>query len=80
VCRYSQDWLKGAAASSADRPSVETKCDCGESQNLWMCLICGHVGCGRYQGRHAFRHFEDTTHVYAMELATQRVWDYTNDA
>ena len=23
-------------------------------QSLWICLICGHVGCGRYVGGHAF--------------------------
>ena len=22
-------------------------------QNLWICLICGHIGCGRYEGGHA---------------------------
>lgn len=45
-----------------------------------MCLICGHVGCGRYQDRHAFSHFQDSTHIYAMELETQRVWDYASDS
>ena len=44
-----------------------------------MCMICGHVGCGRYHGGHAFEHFQATQHAYAMELATQSVWDYVGD-
>lgn len=23
---------------------------CAGTEALWICLICGHVGCGRYQG------------------------------
>lgn len=45
-----------------------------------MCLLCGHVGCGRYAGRHAADHYEQSFHLYAMELETQRVWDYAGDA
>jgi BRCA1-associated protein len=44
-----------------------------------MCLICGHVGCGRFSGRHAADHFEETGHTFAFELETQRVWDYAGD-
>ena len=44
-----------------------------------MCLICGHVGCGRYQDRHAWSHYVDSTHSYAMELETSRIWDYAGD-
>jgi BRCA1-associated protein len=44
-----------------------------------MCLICGHVGCGRYKGGHAYHHFTQAHHHYAMELETQRVWDYAGD-
>jgi BRCA1-associated protein len=42
-------------------------------------LICGHVGCGRYNGAHAFDHHLSTSHCYALELETQRVWDYAGD-
>ena len=49
------------------------------SDNLWICLICAHVGCGRYQKGHARTHFEETGHVYSLELVTQRVWDYKGD-
>ena len=42
-------------------------------------LICGHIGCGRYNGAHAFDHHLQTNHLYSMELETQRVWDYGGD-
>lgn len=39
-------------------------------------MICGHIGCGRYVSRHAYKHFEETQHTYAMQLTNHRVWDY----
>ena len=42
-------------------------------------MICGHIGCGRYSGAHAFDHHLSTNHLYALELETQRVWDYAGD-
>ncbi|KAI9339917.1 hypothetical protein BDR26DRAFT_861814 [Obelidium mucronatum] len=52
---------------------------CNTSQNLWICLICGNVGCGRYQSAHAAAHYTTTAHLYSLELETQRVWDYAGD-
>ncbi|XP_072024584.1 BRCA1-associated protein-like [Amphiura filiformis] len=52
---------------------------CGSQESLWICLICGHVGCGRYVEAHAYSHFEDTQHTYSMQLGNQRVWDYAGD-
>jgi BRCA1-associated protein len=53
---------------------------CGTTSDLWACLICGHVGCGRYRGSHAADHWQECGHGYALELETQRVWDYASDA
>ncbi|KAF9414546.1 hypothetical protein BGZ94_000358 [Podila epigama] len=52
---------------------------CGTNENLWICLICGHIGCGRYQEKHAYSHYYESSHLYALELETQRVWDYAGD-
>ncbi|KPJ13314.1 BRCA1-associated protein [Papilio machaon] len=46
---------------------------------LWICLICGHVGCGRYEGGHAAKHFLASNHTYALQLGSNRVWDYAGD-
>ncbi|XP_057487064.1 BRAP2 RING ZnF UBP domain-containing protein 1-like isoform X2 [Actinidia eriantha] len=53
---------------------------CGTLKNLWVCVICGFVGCGRYEERHAISHWKDTQHCYSLELETQQVWDYVGDS
>lgn len=53
--------------------------ECEGIEALWICLICGHVGCGRYQGGHAASHYKVTNHTYALQLGTNRVWDYAGD-
>ncbi|KAF8582718.1 zf-UBP-domain-containing protein [Ramaria rubella] len=87
VCRYSQTLLSSHPSSSGARrtpftnsgPSLSVCFDCSSTTNLWICLICGNVGCGRYGRAHAHAHYELTTHLYALELETQRVWDYAGD-
>ncbi|GJQ78114.1 hypothetical protein Trydic_g2452 [Trypoxylus dichotomus] len=61
-----------------------SECDrCGKTgpspDALWICLICGHVGCGRYQGGHAHSHYRESGHCYALQLGSHRVWDYKGD-
>lgn len=81
VCRYTQHDLRRSSqgAMAADDESAECTV-CHSDMNLWVCLICGSVGCGRYDGAHAFAHYKETSHAFAMDLATQRVWDYVGDA
>ncbi|KAH9840224.1 zf-UBP-domain-containing protein [Rhodofomes roseus] len=88
VCRYSQTLLSShpPASSAASRPIAfsssppSAHCvECESTTNLWICLICGHIGCGRYGRAHAYGHYSRTTHLYALELETQRVWDYAGD-
>ncbi|TVY14399.1 RING finger protein ETP1-like [Lachnellula arida] len=57
--------------------SLCSVCDC--TDDLWICLICGAVGCGRYKGGHAKEHWKDSAHNFALEIETQHVWDYADD-
>ncbi|EEP75744.1 predicted protein [Uncinocarpus reesii 1704] len=78
VCRYTQEDL--AKRTSALIHDEDPECSvCHSEENLWICLICGNIGCGRYDGAHAFAHFKETAHSFAMDLSSQRVWDYIGD-
>ncbi|KAL6537638.1 BRAP2 RING ZnF UBP domain-containing protein 2 [Orobanche minor] len=68
VCRYCQQQAKKSICHV-----------CQTLENLWMCVICGFVGCGRYKEGHAISHWKETQHCYSLELETQRVWDYAGD-
>ena len=52
---------------------------CKINTSLWCCLICGNIGCNRYQNGHAVEHFKETHHRYSLELESQRIWDYSFD-
>ena len=79
ICRFTQD--------GSGKRSVDTNTDlglnecsiCRSDANLWICLICGNVGCGRYDAAHAFLHYQESSHCFAMDLTTQRIWDYDSD-
>ncbi|KAJ5661796.1 uncharacterized protein N7477_009412 [Penicillium maclennaniae] len=80
VCRYTQDdFRKSGMAADGDQEPAECSV-CHTEDNLWACLICGTVGCGRYDGAHAFDHWKATAHAFAIDLNSQRVWDYVGDA
>eukprot|EP00124_Ichthyophonus_hoferi_P000304 Ihof_evm30s10 gene=Ihof_evmTU30s10 len=68
VCRHVQ------------KPKSTSQClVCGSTEGLWICIICGSVGCGRYIDQHSYQHFVATQHTYAMDLESGRVWDYVGD-
>ncbi|CAH8538755.1 unnamed protein product [Dicrocoelium dendriticum] len=71
VCRYVQ---------SPELRDDSQCADCCIRENLWICLICGRIGCGRYGRKHAQRHFEETGHTFALELGKNLVWDYADDS
>lgn len=71
---------KGEVKGEANKSYKNVSPDTGESNDaLWICLICGHIGCSRYHQGHAFQHYRETHHCYAMQLGNNRVWDYVGD-
>lgn len=55
---------------------VSTCSQCDLKSNLWICLTCGSLGCGRryYDGtggnNHGVEHWEQTGHPVALKLGT----------
>jgi len=58
----------------------EIQCNiCGAKTSLWICLICGAIGCDRYNLGHAVEHFEIAYHRYSIDMDHERIWDYKDD-
>lgn len=50
------------------------------NNDLWMCLVCGYVGCGQSNdGFHIQNHYNETLHAYVLNLDTKRVWDFAGN-
>ena len=84
VCRYTQDDLGLGkrtynSLSNGEDAGLNECSVCHSDANLWICLICGNVGCGRYDEAHAYGHYTQSLHCFAMDMTTQRVWDYASD-
>ncbi|KAI8442505.1 hypothetical protein MSG28_005994 [Choristoneura fumiferana] len=78
--RCGQCALEGAPAEEGDESSRDhsglAEGQDAEGGSLWICLICGNVGCGRYANGHAAKHFLASNHTFALQLGSNRVWDY----
>jgi len=89
VCRYTHDDFSTRLGSYKFKSKVQGEYEiyddprdcavCHVETSLWQCLICAKVGCGRYEGKHAYTHFEETGHAFSIDLESKRVWDYVGD-
>jgi uncharacterized UBP type Zn finger protein len=41
-------------------PSKWSCVECATTGNVWACLTCGYIACGRYLSAHAEKHYRDT--------------------
>ena len=42
-------------------------------------MVCGYIGCGRYEEADALYHFEQSNHPVALNLEDNSIWSYTED-
>ncbi|KAJ6512513.1 hypothetical protein C8R45DRAFT_890243 [Mycena sanguinolenta] len=66
--------LQQTAAGTIPASGLTSCVACDLTSNLWLCLTCGSLGCGRRQYRggngHALNHFEQTGHPVSLKLGT----------
>ena len=86
IAKWANDWcplcrcpLQPLPDTDDDPTEVVSCCVCGcsDAENLWECLICAHVGCGKPAGTHANEHYAQTGHAFSFNIESKRVWDYT---
>ena len=59
---------------------------CDLKENLWLCLICGSLGCGRqlFGGAggngHGLAHFKETGHAVSVKLGTKYILEPTKNS
>jgi uncharacterized UBP type Zn finger protein len=64
------------------RPILWRCGECNHCNDAWICLTCGHVGCGRFLGRHAYNHctsHRTGTHDLALCLSNGFCFCYRCD-
>lgn len=80
VCRHAHELT----------PEASVCMTCADADDVWMCVVCAYVGCGVYKNKHAYEHFRDTHHPFAMNLnelvfwsgervPASSVWDYISE-
>lgn len=78
ICRYSSKPRSKAVSSETE--TTDRCTSCGITDNLWICLVCGNIACGRYNHAHAVEHYRETGHCFSMDMTSQRIWDYASDS
>ncbi|KAF7233372.1 hypothetical protein EG68_06928 [Paragonimus skrjabini miyazakii] len=59
------------------QPDVNGKCSqCDHKDELWACLTCYTLGCGRYANSHMLEHFSSTDHPIVLSFADLSCWCY----
>ncbi|KAK7194847.1 Ring finger domain/Zn-finger in ubiquitin-hydrolase [Novymonas esmeraldas] len=46
---------------------------CGTYEDLWVCLLCGHVACGRARHDHQHAHYHASGHSCSWQSSTNRI-------
>lgn len=70
VCRFHHDAIQELSCCSS------CGWQGGEAGDLWVCLVCGYVGCGRSHCFHIRDHYVECMHTYSMNVTNRSVWDF----
>ena len=62
--------------SGTDPFKAQTCSVCDDDSELWVCLHCEKVFCGRFAKRHGVIHWMNTKHCVLMSLSDGTIWCY----
>ncbi|XP_049854422.1 ubiquitin carboxyl-terminal hydrolase 45 isoform X1 [Schistocerca gregaria] len=71
--------LKSGAGATVSTDGTQ---DSGSMGGLWLCLRCGHQGCGRMRAQHALKHQRtphSDSHALAVNTEQWKIWCYECD-
>ncbi|KAJ3116750.1 6-phosphofructokinase, alpha subunit [Phlyctochytrium bullatum] len=75
ACIHTKNVQQGEA-KKLDSSDMAHCNDCDLKENLWLCMICGNLGCGRQQygglggNGHGVNHYQATGHAVSVKLGT----------
>ncbi|KAJ1979411.1 ubiquitin C-terminal hydrolase Ubp14, partial [Dimargaris verticillata] len=74
-CSHTSSLTQTPPVDQAGLPLTQCR-QCDLTANLWLCLACGYVGCGRRQfdgsggNDHGVQHYQETGHPVSCKLGT----------
>ncbi|GAA6084089.1 ubiquitin carboxyl-terminal hydrolase 16 isoform X2 [Tachysurus ichikawai] len=78
-----ESWDVCEECETCERKKESDDKDAQEMPAIWMCLKCGHRGCGRFsKNQHAIKHYEtprSEQHCLVLSLDNWSVWCYICD-
>jgi NAD-dependent SIR2 family protein deacetylase len=71
----------GAITVDEAKKFLTDKCgNCDSTEENWICLACGFLGCSRYVSGHMAAHNESTGHPLAISFSDLSCWCYECDS
>lgn len=75
-CQHTRELVQPGEPIKLEPSGLASCGKCELTSNLWLCLTCGHLGCGRAQfggvggNSHGLAHFEETGHPVSVKQGT----------
>ena len=75
-CQHTRELVQPGEPIKLEPSGLASCGKCDLTSNLWLCLTCGHLGCGRAQfggvggNSHGLAHFEETGHPVSVKQGT----------
>lgn len=75
-CQHTRELVQPGEPVKLEPSGLASCGKCDLTSNLWLCLTCGHLGCGRAQfggvggNSHGLSHFEESGHPVSVKQGT----------